>query len=89
MRDLGVGFKYLLKGQRWVARHGKQYGFGLIPGLITLVLYAAALVSLAVWGEDFIGWATPSPTTGPAPGSASSAVSSPSCCGPSPSSSRS
>ncbi|KKD06949.1 EI24 domain-containing protein [Streptomyces sp. WM6386] len=59
MRDLGVGFTYLLKGQRWVARHGKQYGFGLIPGLITLVLYAAALVSLAVWGEDFIGWATP------------------------------
>lgn len=59
MRDLGVGFGYLLKGQRWVARHGKQYGFGLIPGLITLVLYAAALVALALWGEDFVGWATP------------------------------
>jgi CysZ protein len=59
MRDLGVGFNYLLKGQRWVARHGKQYGFGLVPGLITLVLYAAALVSLALWGEDFVAWATP------------------------------
>ncbi|WP_327314756.1 EI24 domain-containing protein [Streptomyces sp. NBC_01235] len=59
MRDLGVGFKYLLKGQRWVARHGRQYGFGLVPGLITLVLYAAALVALAVWGQDFVGWATP------------------------------
>ncbi|UXY27346.1 EI24 domain-containing protein [Streptomyces sp. HUAS TT20] len=59
MRDLGVGFGYLLKGQRWVARHGKQYGFGLVPGLITLVLYAAALVVLAVWGEDVVGWATP------------------------------
>lgn len=59
MRDLGVGFGYLLKGQRWVARHGKQYGFGLIPGLITLVLYAAALVALSVWGDDFITWATP------------------------------
>ncbi|MFI1027153.1 EI24 domain-containing protein [Streptomyces sp. NPDC020951] len=59
MRDLGVGFRYLLKGQRWVARHGRQYGFGLVPGLITLVLYAAALVALAVWGEDFVGWATP------------------------------
>ncbi|MES5821384.1 EI24 domain-containing protein [Streptomyces sp. RG80] len=59
MRDLGAGFGYLLKGQRWVARHGKQYGFGLIPGLITLVLYAAALVSLALWGEDFVTWATP------------------------------
>ncbi|MEU6065934.1 EI24 domain-containing protein [Streptomyces sp. NPDC047082] len=59
MRDLGAGFGYLLRGQRWVARHGKQYGFGLVPGLITLVLYAAALVALAVWGEDVVGWATP------------------------------
>ncbi len=59
MRDLGAGFKYLLKGQRWVARHGKQYGFGLLPGLITLVLYAAALIALALWGEDFVAWATP------------------------------
>ncbi|MFF1721408.1 EI24 domain-containing protein [Streptomyces sviceus] len=59
MRDLGAGFHYLLKGQRWVARHGKQYGFGLIPGLITLVLYVAALVGLATWGEDFVSWATP------------------------------
>ncbi|WP_037669482.1 EI24 domain-containing protein [Streptomyces griseus] len=59
MRDLGVGFGYLLKGQRWVARHGKQYGFGLVPGLITLVLYAGALVALALWGEDFVAWTTP------------------------------
>ncbi|MEU5534788.1 EI24 domain-containing protein [Streptomyces sp. NPDC020362] len=59
MRDLGVGFGYLLKGQRWVGRHGRQYGFGLLPGLITLVLYAAALVALAVWGEDAVSWATP------------------------------
>ncbi|MGI5454480.1 EI24 domain-containing protein [Streptomyces sp. CA-249302] len=59
MRDLGAGFTYLLKGQRWVARHGKQYGFGLLPGLITLVLYVVALVALAMWGEDFVGWATP------------------------------
>ena len=59
MRDLGTGFTYLLKGQRWVARHGKQYGFGLLPGLITLVLYVAALVALVLWGEDFVGWATP------------------------------
>ena len=59
MRDLGVGFRYLLKGQRWVARHGKSYNFGLLPGLITLVLYAAALVALAVWGEAFVAWATP------------------------------
>ncbi|MFE1247339.1 EI24 domain-containing protein [Streptomyces sp. NPDC058735] len=59
MRDLGTGFRYLLKGQRWVARHGKSYGLGLLPGLITLVLYAAALVALALWGEDAVAWATP------------------------------
>ncbi|MFI7497545.1 EI24 domain-containing protein [Streptomyces sp. NPDC049687] len=59
MRDLGAGFQYLMKGQRWVARNGKQYGFGLLPGLITLVLYLAALVALAVWGTDFVAWATP------------------------------
>lgn len=59
MRDLGAGFGYLLKGQRWVAQHGKRYGWSLLPGLITLVLYAAALVCLAIWGSDFVGWATP------------------------------
>jgi CysZ protein len=59
MRDLGAGFGHILKGQRWVARHGRSYGFGLLPGLITLVLYAAALVSLALWGTDFVAWATP------------------------------
>ncbi|MFI2409859.1 EI24 domain-containing protein [Streptomyces sp. NPDC018947] len=59
MRDLGAGFGHLLKGQRWVARHGKSYGFGLVPGLITLVLYAGVLVALALWGDDFVAWATP------------------------------
>ncbi|MFB8771253.1 EI24 domain-containing protein [Streptomyces broussonetiae] len=59
MRDLGAGFGYLLKGQRWVARHGRSYGFGLLPGLVTLLLYAAALVSLALWGDDLVAWATP------------------------------
>ncbi|MFF7605569.1 EI24 domain-containing protein [Streptomyces parvulus] len=59
MRDLGAGFGHLLKGQRWMARHGKSYGLGLVPGLITLVLYAAALVALAMWGTDFVSWVTP------------------------------
>ncbi|AOR34557.1 hypothetical protein BFF78_29050 [Streptomyces fodineus] len=59
MRDLGAGFGHLLKGQRWMARHGRSYGFRLLPGLIALVLYAAALVALAVWGEDAVTWATP------------------------------
>ncbi|MFJ4687946.1 EI24 domain-containing protein [Streptomyces sp. NPDC088789] len=59
MHDLGAGFGYLLKGQRWMARHGRSYGFGLIPGLVTLVLYLAALGALVLWGTDFVGWATP------------------------------
>ena len=59
MRDLATGFTYLLKGQRWVARHGRQFGFGLVPGLITLVVYLAALIGLALWGEDAVTWSTP------------------------------
>lgn len=59
MRDLGVGFTYLLQGQRWMTRHGRQYGFGLLPGLITLALYAAAITALALWGSDFVAWSTP------------------------------
>ncbi|MCF0086339.1 MULTISPECIES: EI24 domain-containing protein [unclassified Streptomyces] len=59
MRDLTAGFRHLLRGHRWVARHGRAYGLGLLPGLITLVLYLAALVALAMWGDDFVAWATP------------------------------
>ncbi|QKW06312.1 EI24 domain-containing protein [Streptomyces sp. NA04227] len=59
MRDFRVGFGHLVKGQRWVARHGRSYGLGLLPGLVTLVLYLAALTSLALWGTDLTEWATP------------------------------
>ncbi|NUK26988.1 EI24 domain-containing protein [Streptomyces lunaelactis] len=59
MRDLRVGFGYLVKGQRWVGGHGRWFGFGLLPGLVTLVLYAAALVGLGYGADDLTGWATP------------------------------
>ncbi|GGT13469.1 membrane protein [Streptomyces atratus] len=59
MRDLGVGFGYLIKGQRWVGRHGRWFGFGLLPGLVTLVLYAAALVGLGYGADNLVSWATP------------------------------
>jgi CysZ protein len=59
VRDAGSGLNHLLQGQRWVLRHGRQFGFGLVPGLITLVLYAAALFALAMWGTDVVAWATP------------------------------
>jgi CysZ protein len=59
MRDLGAGFGYLVKGQRWVAQHGRWWGYGLLPGLVTLVLYGAALVVLGFWADDLTAWATP------------------------------
>ncbi|MEU7137752.1 EI24 domain-containing protein [Streptomyces sp. NPDC046261] len=59
MRDLVAGMTYLAKGQRWVGRNRRQWGFGLLPGLITLVGYAAALVALVVWADDVVDWATP------------------------------
>ncbi|MEU5210559.1 EI24 domain-containing protein [Streptomyces sp. NPDC020742] len=59
MRDLVTGMRYLGQGQRWVARHGRWWGFGLIPALITLVLYAAVLTVLALWAGDIAAWATP------------------------------
>lgn len=59
MRDFGAGFGYLMKGQRWVARHGRWFGFGLLPGLVTLVLYAAALAGLVAFADDLVAWATP------------------------------
>ncbi|MEV6651001.1 EI24 domain-containing protein [Streptomyces sp. NPDC051219] len=59
MGDLGTGFGYLMKGQRWVGRHGRWFGFGLLPGLVTLVLYIGALVGLGYGADDLTVWATP------------------------------
>ncbi|MFI8852243.1 EI24 domain-containing protein [Streptomyces sp. NPDC053499] len=59
MRDLGAGMRYLGLGQQWVLTHGRWFGFGLLPALITLVLYAAALTALGFWADDIATWATP------------------------------
>ncbi|MFI6418154.1 EI24 domain-containing protein [Streptomyces sp. NPDC050842] len=59
MRDLGVGFRYLVQGQKWVGRHGRWFGFGLLPGLVTLVLYVGALVGLGYGADDLAAWVTP------------------------------
>ncbi|MFJ4919512.1 EI24 domain-containing protein [Streptomyces sp. NPDC088725] len=59
MRDLVVGFGYLMKGQRWVAGRGRWLRIGLLPGLITLVLYVAAVIGLAYGADDVVDWATP------------------------------
>lgn len=59
MRQLIQGFRLLLHGQRWAVRHGRWLGFGLIPGLVSLLLYLAALVALVTWATDLAGWTTP------------------------------
>lgn len=59
MRELGRGIRLLFAGQRWALRHGREWRLGMVPALITLVGYAAALVALGVWGDDFVRWATP------------------------------
>ncbi|MDX3237159.1 EI24 domain-containing protein [Streptomyces sp. ME03-5709C] len=59
MRDLASGIRFFVDGQRWVLRRGRWLGFGLLPALITLVGYAAALVALAFWADDATAWATP------------------------------
>ncbi|MEC3915710.1 EI24 domain-containing protein [Nocardia sp. CDC160] len=67
MRDFGAGLGYLLSGQRWMTRHPRQYAFGVLPGLITLVLYVGAVVAMVVWGGDLTdsltsfanGWPSP------------------------------
>ncbi|MFD5429206.1 EI24 domain-containing protein [Streptomyces sp. NPDC127084] len=59
MRDFGAGFGYMIKGQRWVGRHGRWFGFGLLPGLITMVLYLAALIGLWYGADDLVAWSTP------------------------------
>ncbi|NGN65484.1 hypothetical protein G5C51_16465 [Streptomyces sp. A7024] len=59
MSEFGAGLAYLGKGQKWVARHGRWYGFGLLPGLVAFVLFAAALVALGFFADDIATWATP------------------------------
>ncbi|WP_079127123.1 EI24 domain-containing protein [Streptomyces sp. TP-A0874] len=59
MRDLAAGFGYLVKGQRWVSRNTRWWVSGLLPALITLVLYVAVLVLLGFWADDIAVWMTP------------------------------
>ncbi|MCT4352844.1 EI24 domain-containing protein [Streptomyces sp. Je 1-79] len=59
MRDFGAGFGYLVQGQKWVGRHGRWFGFGLLPGLVTLLLYVGAIIGLGYGADDLTAWATP------------------------------
>ncbi|MDT0444886.1 EI24 domain-containing protein [Streptomyces johnsoniae] len=59
MRDFAAGIRYMVRGQAWVFTHRRWLAWGLIPALITLVVYAAALVVLALYTGDLASWATP------------------------------
>ncbi|MDL4814573.1 EI24 domain-containing protein [Actinomadura opuntiae] len=59
VKDLLNGVGYLLRGIGWTARNPAQWAFGLIPALIVLAAYAAALVTLAFYLDDLSGWVTP------------------------------
>ncbi|WP_084550402.1 EI24 domain-containing protein [Actinomadura rifamycini] len=57
-KDLFAGAGYLLRGIGWVARHPLQWLFGLIPALIVLLVYGAALGFLVYNLGDVAGWVT-------------------------------
>jgi CysZ protein len=59
MRDLAKGIRLLVEGQRWATQHPRETRLGLIPALLTLLGYAAALTALAIWADNLVAWATP------------------------------
>ncbi|WP_433565081.1 EI24 domain-containing protein [Nocardia sp. CA-151230] len=67
MRDFGVGFAYFVRGQRWVVRNPREFGVGIVPALVTLVLYVAALVAVVAWGGDVTETVTPFADHWPSP----------------------
>lgn len=59
IRDLVAGARYLVEGVRWLGRHPRQWLFGLVPALITLLLYGIVLVVVAVFTPDVVSLSTP------------------------------
>ncbi|MDX6742481.1 EI24 domain-containing protein [Actinocorallia sp. A-T 12471] len=53
------GVRYLGRGIGWVARRPAQWVFGLIPALITLVLFGWLLVWFGFQADDVAAWLTP------------------------------
>lgn len=58
LKDLFGGAGYLMRGIGWMARHPAQWLFGLIPALVVLAVYTAALIFLAFRLDDLAGWVT-------------------------------
>jgi CysZ protein len=59
IRGVADGVKYFFQGVGWVSRHPRQWLFGLIPALIALVIYVAAMAVLGTYAGDLAAWATP------------------------------
>jgi CysZ protein len=59
VRDAIAGVGYFARGLAWTARRPRQWLFGLIPALIALVLYAAALAVLIMYADDLAAAGTP------------------------------
>jgi uncharacterized protein involved in cysteine biosynthesis len=59
VRDLLAGLRYFVRGLGWVARRPRQWLFGLIPALIVVAVYAAALVVLGVYLADIVRAVSP------------------------------
>jgi CysZ protein len=59
MREIWRGVRLLYQGQKWAAGHRREWRLGMVPALITLVGYVAALAALLVWTDDMVAWATP------------------------------
>jgi CysZ protein len=57
--DFFDGVGYLFRGLGWIARHPVQWLIGLIPALIVLLAYGAALGALALNLDGVAGWLTP------------------------------
>lgn len=53
------GVRYLGRGIGWVAKRPSQWVFGLIPALITLILFGWLVVWLGFQADDAAAWATP------------------------------
>jgi CysZ protein len=58
-RDFFLGIGYFARGVRWFARQRRLWWLGVVPALITLLLYAVALGALLYWLDDLERWVTP------------------------------
>ncbi|MFL6072973.1 MAG: EI24 domain-containing protein [Mycobacteriales bacterium] len=57
--DFFLGIGYFVRGVRWFARQRRLWWLGVVPALITLLLYAVALGVLLWWLDDLARWVTP------------------------------